>query len=229
MEPVFVKTKNVKNFVSTLANLQNRAKGVPGMALVYGEPGLGKTQAALWWVANNQEDAIYVSATQSMTTKWLLEEIIRELGDSPFYRTSEIFEQIVRELIKRPKVIIVDEIDYLAHEKSTIEMLRDIHDRTHTPIVLIGMTYADKKLKRYRHLYDRLSEILQFQKFPFEDTKNLINELSEVKFDNSAIEYMQNCDNRFRQIVKIIDKAESFAKSNEITLIAQKDVQFLMK
>ena len=229
MKPVFVKTKNVKNFVSTLANLQNRAKGVPGMALVYGEPGLGKTQAALWWVANNQEDAIYVSATQSMTTKWLLEEIIRELGDSPFYRTSEIFEQIVRELIKRPKVIIVDEIDYLAHEKSTIEMLRDIHDRTHTPIVLIGMTYADKKLKRYRHLYDRLSEILQFQKFPFEDTKNLINELSEVKFDKSAIEYMQNCDNRFRQIVKIIDKAESFAKSNEITLIAQKDVQFLFK
>lgn len=229
MKPVFVKTKNVKNFVSTLANLQNRAKGVPGMALVYGEPGLGKTQAALWWVANNQEDAIYVSTTQSMTTKWLLEEIIRELGDSPFYRTSEIFEQIVRELIKRPKVIIVDEIDYLAHEKSTIEMLRDIHDRTHTPIVLIGMTYADKKLKRYRHLYDRLSEILQFQKFPFEDTKNLINELSEVKFDNSAIEYMQNCDNRFRQIVKIIDKAESFAKSNEITLIAQKDVQFLLK
>ena len=140
MKPVFVKTKNVKNFVSTLANLQNRAKGVPGMALVYGEPGLGKTQAALWWVANNQEDAIYVSATQSMTTKWLLEEIIRELGDSPFYRTSEIFEQIVRELIKRPKVIIVDEIDYLAHEKSTIEMLRDIHDRTHTPIVLMGMT-----------------------------------------------------------------------------------------
>ena len=229
MKPVFVKTKNVKNFVSTLANLQNRAKGVPGMALVYGEPGLGKTQAALWWVANNQEDAIYVSATQSMTTKWLLEEIIRELGDSPFYRTSEIFEQIVRELIKRPKVIIVDEIDYLAHEKSTIEMLRDIHDRTHTPIVLIGMTYADKKLKRYRHLYDRLSEILQFQKFPLEDTKNLINELSEVKFDNSAIEYIQNCDNRFRQIVKIIDKAESFAKSNEITLIAQKDVQFLLK
>ena len=38
MKPVFVKTKNVKNFVSTLANLQNRAKGVPGMALVYGGP-----------------------------------------------------------------------------------------------------------------------------------------------------------------------------------------------
>lgn len=229
MNPVFVKTKNVKNFVSTLGNLQNRAKGVPGMALVYGEPGLGKTQAALWWVANNQEDAIYVSATQSMTTKWLLDEIIKELGDSPFYRISEIFEQIVRELIKRQKLIIVDEIDYLAHEKSTIEMLRDIHDRTHTPIVLIGMAYADKKLKRYRHLYDRLSEILQFQKFPIEDTKNLVNQLSEIKFDDSAIEYIQNSDNRFRQIVKIVDKAENYAKSNDLKIIQAKDVQKLLR
>lgn len=229
MNPVFVKTKNVKNFVSTLTNLQNRAKGIPGMALVYGEPGLGKTQAALWWVANNQDDAIYVSAKQSMTTKWLLEEIIKELGDSPFYRTAEIFEQIIRELIKKPRLIIVDEIDYLAHEKSTIEMLRDIHDRTHTPIVLIGMAYADKKLKRYKHLYDRLSEILQFQKFPFDDTKNLIDSLSEIKFDNSAIEHIQISDNRFRQIVKIIDKAESYGNANDLSVITSKDMQILLK
>lgn len=229
MNKIFVKTQNVKNFIGLVENLINKPKNIPKMGLVYGEPGLGKTQAALWWVANNQEDAIYVSATQSMTTKWLLEEIIKELGDSPFYRISEIFEQIVRELIKRPKLIIVDEIDYLAHEKSTIEMLRDIHDRTHTPIILIGMAYADKKLKRYRHLYDRLSEILQFQKFPIEDTKNLVNQLSEIKFDDSAIEYIQNSDNRFRQIVKIVDKAENYAKSNDLKIIQAKYVQKLLR
>ena len=78
------------------------------------------------------------------------------------------------------------------------------------------MAYADKKLKRYRHLYDRLSEILQFQKFPIEDTKNLVNQLSEIKFDDSAIEYIQNSDNRFRQIVKIVDKAENYAKSKKL-------------
>ena len=117
MKPVFVNTKNVKNFISTINNLQNRAQGVPGMALIYGEPGLGKTQAAIWWVSNHQDDAIDVSAKQSMSTKWLLEEIVKELGDSPFYRTADIFEQITRELIKRPRLIIVDEIDYLTQEK----------------------------------------------------------------------------------------------------------------
>ena len=227
MKPKFVKTKNVKNFITMTTNLQTRAEGVPGMVLVYGEPGLGKTQTALWWVANHQSDAIYVSAKQSMSTRWLLEEITKELGDTPSYRTSELFDQIVRELIRKPRIIIVDEIDYLTQEKSAIEMLRDIHDRTHTPIILIGMSLADKKLKRYKHLYDRLSEILHYQPFLKDDVKNLIAELSEVKFDNNAIEYVYKSGNRFRQLVKIINKAETFAKSNDIEEIHIKDVQLL--
>ena len=56
MRKVFVKTKNVKQFISMVGNLQNRAEGVPGMALVYGEPGLGKTQTINWWALKN--DAI---------------------------------------------------------------------------------------------------------------------------------------------------------------------------
>ena len=42
MKKVFVKTNNVKRFITMMNNLQNRAEGVPGMGLVYGEPGLGK-------------------------------------------------------------------------------------------------------------------------------------------------------------------------------------------
>lgn len=49
MKKVFVKTNNVKRFITMMNNLQNRAEGVPGMGLVYGEPGLGKTQTINWW------------------------------------------------------------------------------------------------------------------------------------------------------------------------------------
>ena len=51
-------------------NLQNSSQA-PNIVLVYGEPGLKKTQSALWLVANHQSDAIYVSAKQSMSTRWL--------------------------------------------------------------------------------------------------------------------------------------------------------------
>lgn len=128
MKSEFGKTTNVKDFVTLTNNLINRAEGVPRLALVYGEPGLCKTQVVTWWAANN--DAMLVNAKQSMTPRWLLEEIVKGIGDIPLYKTSDLFEQITRALIKEPKIIIVDEIDYLANEKCSIEILRDIHDRT---------------------------------------------------------------------------------------------------
>ncbi len=223
MNGTFVRTKNVKNFVATINNLQNRAEGIPGMALVYGEPGLGKSRAALWWAANN--NGVLVTAKQSMSARWLLEDIVKELGDSPMYRTSELFEQIVKELISRPRVLLVDEIDYLATDKCAIEILRDIHDRTQNPIILIGMSMADKKLRRYKHLYDRFSEILHFEPFSCDDLKTLITELSEVKITDEAMEFIYKNGNRFRQIVKLIDKAEKTAQRNELSEIGIKELK----
>jgi DNA transposition AAA+ family ATPase len=223
MKAKFVRTKNVKNFITTITNLQNRAEGVPGMALVYGEPGLGKTQSALWWAANN--DGILISAKQSMSVRWLLEDIVKELGETPFFRSSDLFEQIVMELIKRPRVLIVDEIDYLATDKCAVEMLRDIHDRTHNPIVLIGMSMADKKLKRYKHLYDRFSEILHFESFSIDDVKFLISELSEIKIADEVIQNIYQTKNRFRQIVKLINKAETIAKANDLSEVGLKELR----
>lgn len=46
MNKVFVKTNNVKNFIGLVENLVNKPQNIPKMGLVYGEPGLGKTQTA---------------------------------------------------------------------------------------------------------------------------------------------------------------------------------------
>ena len=43
MKNVFVKTKNVKNFVTLMDKLQKLPPNIPKLALVYGEHGLGKT------------------------------------------------------------------------------------------------------------------------------------------------------------------------------------------
>ncbi|MGN1153621.1 MAG: hypothetical protein ACI4S3_06300, partial [Candidatus Gastranaerophilaceae bacterium] len=66
MKKVFVKTNNVKRFIAMMNNLQNRAEGLPGMALVYGEPRLGKTQAINWWAFKN--NAILIRCTQLIPT-----------------------------------------------------------------------------------------------------------------------------------------------------------------
>lgn len=227
MKSEFIKTANVKNFITLANNLINRGEGVPGMALVYGEPGLGKTKVATWWAANN--DAIFVSAIQVSTPRSLLEEIVKEMGEVPLFRSSDLFEQVIKNLIKEPRVLIVDEIDYLTTNKSGIEILRDIHDRTHTPIILIGMRFAKRNLKNYAHLTDRFSEILQFKAFSTDETGLLINGLSEIKFAEETIKYVHQTGFGFRQIVKLVDKAETIAEANDLTEINLKCVTQLLR
>ncbi|MDD3012587.1 MAG: AAA family ATPase [Candidatus Gastranaerophilales bacterium] len=217
MKKVFVKTQNVKNLINMMNNLQNRAEGVPGFGLVYGEPGLGKTQAILWWVMQN--DAVFIRSTKLMTGRWLLEELIEELGEYPGNKNSDLFKQCVNQLKETPRTIVIDEVDYLTGESQVIETLRDVHDKTGVPIILVGMAMADKKLIRYRHLYDRISEKLKFEEFRKEDIKDIVNQLSEVKMTECAIDYIYNNTSRFRQIVKLINKAEQIASANEINMI----------
>lgn len=217
MRKKFVKTNNVKKFISLVSNLLNRAEGVPGMALVYGDPGLGKTQTINWWALKN--DAILVRCTQLMSARWLLSEILDEMGEISSSRISDCFNLIIKNLITNPQILIIDEIDYLTIDTKIVETLRDIHDKTNIPIILVGMTNAKSRLKRYKHLYDRLSEIVKFEPFSKQDIAEIIKELSEVTFTDCAIRYVNSNINRFRQLVKIINKAEAIAKANGLTSI----------
>ena len=217
MKKIFVKTDNVKKFITMMNNLQNRPEGVPGMGLVYGEPGLGKTQAINWWAFKN--DAILIRCNQQMTSRWLLGEILDNMGEIPSYTTSDCFNQVIKNLLIKPQAIMVDEIDYLTIDSRAVETLRDIHDRTNVPLVLIGMTSAKSRLKKFKHLYDRLSEIVKFEMFSKADIQTIVKNLSEVEMTDCAIKYIYTNIKRFRQIVKLINKAELFAKSNGLSSI----------
>lgn len=214
MKKIFVKTQNVKNFIGLVENLINKPKNIPKMDLVYGEPGLGKSQTALWLAC--KYDAIYLRATNLMTGRWLLEEMVKELDEIPRYLTSDNFNLVVKKLKQNPQIIFIDEIDYLMNNYKTIETLRDIHDETDCPIIFIGMGLAHRKFERYKHLYDRFSEILKFEIFGVNDLSQIIGQLSEIKFTPDSIEYIHTKFNRFRQIVQLINQIEIIAKDNKL-------------
>ena len=213
MKKTFIRTKNVKQFVSLMDELQKVPPNIPKMALVYGEHGLGKSQTIQWWADKN--DSVYVRATQGMTSRWLLSEIVEELGEEAYWHLQDNFELIENILKENPRVVIFDEIDYLI-EKSSIETLRDLHDKTGCPIVLVGMGTADKKIARYPHLMDRIYKILKFEKFNSEDIKEILIELTDLKIKDDAIEYLATRTNQFRQLVKLINKVEKLMKTNQI-------------
>jgi len=217
MRKTFIKTKNVKGFIKLIYNLKNKPDNISKIGLIYGEPGLGKSQSALYLAIQN--DAIYLRGANLMTPKWLLEELARELDEIPRFYTADIFRQCVNSLKSKNKIIIVDEIDYLLQDFKTVETLRDIHDETGTPIILVGMSLAKNKLLRYKHLYDRVSEFFKFEEFVLSDIKEIIKELSEIEVTDEAIKLIHKKATRFRQITNYVDKLEKIASANEINEI----------
>ena len=154
-----------------------------------------------------------------MTGRWLLEEMVKELDEIHRFLTSDNFNIVVKKLKQNPQVIFIDEIDYLMNNYKTIETLRDIHDETGCPIIFIGMGLAHRKLERYKHLYDRFSEILKFETFGVDDLSQIIGQLSEITFTPDAIEYIHTKYNRFRQIVQLINQMKTFVKDNNLAEI----------
>ena len=223
MKKIFVKTTNVKNFIGLVESLINKPKNIPKMGLVYGEPGLGKSQTALW--LDCKYDGIFLRASNLMTGRWLLEEMVKELDEIPRFFTSDNFNIVVKKLKQKSQIIFIDEIDYLMNNYKTVETLRDIHDETDCPIIFIGMGLAHRKLERYKHLYDRFSEILKFETFGVNDLSQIIGQLSEITFTPDAIEYIHSKFNRFRQIVQLINQMETFAKDNNLAEITKEIVE----
>jgi hypothetical protein len=157
-----------------------------------------------------------------MTTKWLLEEIAKELDEIPRFYTADIFRQCVNALKTNLKMIIVDEIDYLLADFRTIETLRDLHDETGVPIILVGMQLSKHKLKKHNHLFDRISEIYNFTEFEYSDIKQITEEISEVDITKEAAHIIHNKAKSFRKIAEMIDMFEKVGQANGLTQIDEK-------
>lgn len=223
MNKKFIITKNVKKFIELTDTLKKAPVNLPKMALVYGDFGLGKSQTILWWVTNN--DAIYIRCNHKMSGRWLLSEIVEELDEIPYYQSSQLFKQIEEKLKFNPKILVIDEIDFLLNNSSAIEVVRDLHDKIGIPIILVGMNLAEQKLKRHKHIYDRLLGVLKFESFDKNDVIKIVKEMSEVNFTDEALEIVTPKFNQFRQLVKFINKAENIAKMNNLDLIDENILQ----
>ena len=225
MNKVFVRTKNAKKFVALMEEVKQLPANIPKIVLVYGEYGLGKSETIKWWTFKN--DCVYVRANQGMTSRWLLSEIAEELGEEPFWHIQDTFNLVEQKLKQNPKPLIIDEVDYLVNN-NVIEVLRDLHDRTMCPMILVGMVNIDKKLSMYPHLKDRIYKAFKFESYDKQDIKQILSELSEIPITNDGLEYLATRHNQFRQIVKLINKIEKFAIINDLTELNETNLRSIL-
>ena len=229
MRDCFIITKNVRKFQTAIQRINHNRRGMERMALVTGEVGLGKTEAALYYGAHN--GAVIIRMWEMMSGHWLLRELVKELGVEPAWRTEKLVDQLKEHLLPKPRTIILDEVDrFLMNQDrkkiAVLETLRDIHDVCHCPMVFVGEEWIDKKIKRLPRLYDRIVEIARFEKFKVNDVKQFIGELSEYQFGDDAVEKItQESGGRIRPIMNLINRAEDAAKIGQLKMITAKDLR----
>lgn len=225
MKKVFARTGNVDRFVASMNRLRNCGDRIPRMALVYGKYGTGRTETTLWYLAQHP-DAVFIRVLKLMTGRWLLATIVAELGEEPANTTAKLWVQLNDLLRDRPRILFFDEVDYLCSDPKVIETLRDLHDITGTPIVFVGMENADKKLMRYKHLWDRFSEILRFEEFTDQDIATISDTLCDVKLSADAIKYLADSGSRrFRPLLINLYKAEAIARANSLKEVTAAHLQ----
>ncbi len=222
MKDLFAITKNVQRFMAGIEAVRTPIRGRIGMMLAFGPPGTGKTEAGMWYSAQN--DVPYIRAKDITSRRGLLSNIVAELGEAPAFRSDSLFDQAVEQLLERPRTILIDEIDYLVRG-GMIEILRDINDITNVPIVMMGMEHADKKIKRFRHLFDRISAVVHFELFDVAEINNLAAQICETPLTQAAVAYIhRQSQGKLRLITTWMSRAEQLAKLNDLNGV---DVQHL--
>lgn len=187
MKKRFAETDNVRRFLAGVNRAVMSPPGIDKFMLVYGEVGLGKTETSLWWKNCHSPRSAFVRIKKAMSVRWLLEEVVAELGLVPERRTSDLFHQAVGELMGSDRALIFDEVDYVADKRTLVETIRDLGDMTGTPIILIGMPWAEIKLKKFPALWRRVSQVVQFGGLGPADVRAVMDQICEVKVADDAV------------------------------------------
>ena len=209
-----VPVKNVLMLKSAMEALSQRSTGVPGLGLIHGRSGAGKTTALASMVAKT--GAVFVRAHSAITLSSLLDMICFELRvEGRLGKNSEKFRLVCEALQACPRPIFVDEGDYLLHDIRMLEILRDIHDTEQVPVLLVGMAGIERKLVHRPQFARRISQRIEFQACDLEDARLVADALCEVKVREDLLLLMhkktQGC---IGHMVVALAQFESFAKGH---------------
>jgi AAA domain len=189
MLPKLAPVKNVRKFENAYAALISRPPGTPGMGLIHGFSGAGKTTTVNRRIVASA--AVYIRAMALWSPTIMCKTICRELGIQPSGSAAEMVDRIIERMVITNKALFIDEADYLLWQKPLIECIRDLHDASNVPIILIGMQGIEIKVQKYRQLQRRLAQNVKFEPLDCGDVRTLVEACCEAELADCLVEYLQ--------------------------------------
>lgn len=186
----FASLSNMHLAAMALDRAMGRHQNLPGLVTFYGPAGYGKTIAC--WHAVAMFGAVYLEASIVWTQKGLLQDLAADLGiTKPAKVTAQILKQVIEDLRRDPRPIIIDEMDR-ALKTSLIEVIREIHDNARVPVMMVGEENLPAKLVEWERFHSRILDHVQAVPADLDDCRKLAACYApEVRFDDALLEHFR--------------------------------------
>ncbi|MBU8910675.1 MAG: ATP-binding protein [Desulfobacterales bacterium] len=213
MKNVFIQTSNVTAFNEAANVVSDTVKGQPGLMVAWGYAGRGKTECSRAYAVRTPS-AVYVRVFEDWTPRAMLARICFELNGMQPGSVERAKRILIEELEQSAKIILIDEADRLT--MSNIEHLRDIHDETGTPIVLLGEPSLYGRLTSKRRIWERVTRVVEFKPVNTEDIILYGLKASDLKVQPAAAhDLSRRCQGSFRLLYHLMVDLERKARANK--------------
>jgi len=244
MKPhILVPTQNVQRGLDCLSYLLARPVGHQvGLAMIYGRPGLGKTQFSQRYAI--EHDYVYLSALKASTPKSFTVALLTKLREryEPGYTEpvtgakARLFREILDTLNRHTTrmhlpVILIDEVDNIIHypHEEIVGMLRDIADNTVASVVLVGMqNLREKVIKLNSHYYNRFIYFAEFQPLTNADVALMCSQLADIHIADDLARFSNDktqAAGDARKLIKAIRLYEEIAQKLSLSSLDLKTYQ----
>ncbi len=168
----FATLKNVALARRVLDHLVHRAPNLPGMGVLFGPSGYGKSCAAASAATHSQPHAVYIECRSYFTKKSLLLTILDEMSIRPGKTVYEMVNQIGEELSLSRRPLIIDEMDHIV-DRNLVELIRDIYEVSGAAILMIGEERFPAKLKKWERFHNRILDWQPAEPSDLDDARKL--------------------------------------------------------
>lgn len=187
--------RNVAELALLISPLEERPHGLPGIGVFHGPTGYGKSFAAIH--AALTRDIIHISVQETWTRKTVLKAIMAELGlmMKSSDTTPDLMEKVDIGLVVSGRTLVIDEADYAA-DRGMVQMIRDFHDGSSMPLVLIGMEELPQKLRKFELVDGRILDWKAAQPTDLKDARELAKAYTQdVVLDDNLLQHIVTINN----------------------------------
>lgn len=228
LNPVFVKTKNVRNFEVMMDGLAlNEGEGCFGM--VYSRAGRGKTRTSQWYAAHH--GCLYLRILTIWRTGELdfLKSLCKalEILSIPG-RKGPAFAAVVDKLMADRRPIFLDEIEKMP--QVFLDLVRDIADSAGIPIVLIGEEELVSYMEQNRRVWSRTFQQLEFKPIEIADIIMYSSDSAGLKLSIPVASILNKASGGdFRLVKRALLGLAQTANANQTKNVTEKMANIVVK